>query len=121
MKASEQNTWYCKSAKGIQQGLYNLLVIKKGISVEIVKQCLTEYSDRHINRYNGKPCVDRNFILSCSSYFENFPKFLEIVTEKTGVKFSKRPNRKRKYSYQEWWDQCNTDGTFAYSGVTDDF
>lgn len=23
--------------------------------------------------------------------------------------------------YSEWWNECNTDGTFAYNGVTDDF
>lgn len=23
--------------------------------------------------------------------------------------------------YSTWWNECNTDGTFAYNGVTDDF
>lgn len=24
-------------------------------------------------------------------------------------------------SYEDWWQECNMDGTFAYNGVTDDF
>jgi len=33
-----------------------------------------------------------------------------------------KPTLKRnRQSYDDWWDECNTDGTFAYSGVTDDF
>lgn len=33
----------------------------------------------------------------------------------------KRPKRVRRQSYNEWWQQCNMDGTFAYNNSADDF
>ncbi len=26
-----------------------------------------------------------------------------------------------RQSYDEWWDECNTDGSFAYNNASDDF
>lgn len=34
------------------------------------------------------------------------------------VKIKYRP---RRLDYNEWWQQSNMDGSFAYNGVTDDF
>jgi hypothetical protein len=30
-------------------------------------------------------------------------------------------NIPRRASYDDWWNECNLDGSFAYNGVTDDF
>ncbi len=45
-----------------------------------------------------------------------FDDFVEIVANHTGIEFLKRPDR-----YRDHWQKSNLDGTFAYSGVTDDF
>lgn len=44
---------------------------------------------------------------------ENFTEFKKV--------FNKHKPRIKKQSYDDWWDECNTDGTFAYNGVTEDF
>jgi hypothetical protein len=31
------------------------------------------------------------------------------------------PQKNKKQSYDEWWQEKNMDGSFAYNGVTDDF
>lgn len=36
------------------------------------------------------------------------------------VVYEKYPERSSS-SYDEWWEQNNLDGSFAYNGVTDDF
>jgi hypothetical protein len=56
----------------------------------------------------------------------------EIITlflgAKDFVEFKKLYNKNKKQlsydyrqTYDEWWDECNTDGSFAYNNVTDDF
>ena len=34
---------------------------------------------------------------------------------------SKKKLKNKKQSYDEWWQEKNMDGSFAYNGVTDDF
>jgi len=112
--------FFCKNKKNEQEGLYGLLVVKKKIPAETVVESLLEYSKRYINWTKRCP-EDRKFIIDCATCSDNFNKFLAIVTEKTGITFKRRPSRKRRDSYDEWWQESNMDGSFAYSGVTDDY
>ena len=42
-----------------------------------------------------------------------------IINEKYGKGWNERYSPAP--SYDEWWSECNLDGSFAYNGVTDDF
>jgi len=50
----------------------------------------------------------------------NWQDFLSFITSKTGVEFKKRPYKKHRH-YNDWWQENNLNGIFAYNGVTDDF
>jgi hypothetical protein len=44
------------------------------------------------------------------------------VTRSFNIQKGKVVKSKRKnYGYDEWWEESNLDGSFAYNGVTDDF
>ena len=42
-----------------------------------------------------------------------------IINEKYGKGWQE--NNVSHKSYDDWWQECNMDGSFAYNGVTDDF
>jgi hypothetical protein len=48
--------------------------------------------------------------------YKDFKSFKEYAIMRI-----KRKPYKANGSYNEWWNECNTNGEFAYNGVTDDF
>lgn len=85
--------------RAVQKGLYNLFVVKKGIDVKTVIECIDEYAER----FKSKRKIDTlRYLL--------FPQLLEIVTEKTGVKFTKNKQTRNKEraedrAFEEWNDR----------------
>lgn len=103
-----KRSWFCKSCGSYQESLYNLFVVKKQISIEIIIKCLHIYADTYVNK-NYK----RNWLLDHVNY--NFDNFLQIVSKETGVTFKKRPlsNRRKKQLYNSYnsYHDGSYDGT----------
>ncbi len=112
-----------------QRGLYRLLILKKGIDPEIVVECLEEfyktYMEPHFSNTEKKTYKFRGFKYKRTNTIETacyqwiFPKFLDIVTSKTGIIFKQGPTKTS--SYDKWYEEASMDGSLAYNGVTDDF
>lgn len=109
--------FYARKRPKNQKGLHRLLCERRSIAPEMVVECLEEY--RTTNQTNPHEPWSKEFTLDVISHENNFSKFLEIVSRKTGCKFKKNPYSKE--GYDEWWQRKNMDGSFAYSGVTEDF
>lgn len=98
--------------------MYRVFVENKGIEVETIIECIDYF---FFLKYKRAKRQDEEK-LAIDLVTESFDKFLKLVTERTGKRFKQRPNkRRRSRSYEDWWQECNLDGSFAYSGVTDDF
>ena len=97
--------------KNKQKGLYVLFVEKKGIPVETLEEIMAKYRDLVISQctsnrskkpYQG-PRWKHNILLhACDEVF--FPKFLDLVTQETGIPFKKRRRRKRE-DYDDFAEQ----------------
>lgn len=55
-------------------------------------------------------------------------RWKKVIQPDGVIHFIRRDRRKqreqlknKKQSYDEWWQEKNMDGSFAYNGVTDDF
>lgn len=124
--------FYTTQHSPAQNGLYRLLFKDKKIPVEVIVECLNEYEAKYLpdifknmsnkeTKYWAKDSRRKAYIVDQACYENNFSKFLAIVTEKTGAQFKFNTKPKRKQNYNDWWQEANLDGTFAYNGVTDDF
>lgn len=114
-----------------QRGFYKLFIKTKGIAPEVLVECLDEYRDKFLStefdgmskRMSKYYTVNRQkrYTLEHASY--NMNEFLKIVSSRTGIEFTKGSSKQRRKrdSYDEWWQERNLDGSFAYNGVTDDF
>jgi hypothetical protein len=47
---------------------------------------------------------------------ENFKEFKKSYNKNKDNKIAHGPR-----TYDDWWNECNLDGTFAYNGCTEDF
>lgn len=95
----------------LQLTYYKLFVIKHGIPVETLVECLEEL------RIITKSKTRTKLFAMMEFYFEDL---LKGLTAKTGKKFKKRPSKHRN-GYNEWYAEASMDGSLAYNGVTDDF
>jgi len=50
-----------------------------------------------------------------------YPEAGKIINEKYGKGWAEKYQPKQSYGYDEWWQEKNMDGSFAYNGVTEDF
>lgn len=90
--------------------------VPRNIYKEILEQMFQEFGDKKEHHFYKTKQKQREFIDNIS---QNFERFLELITEKTGKTF-----RKRIHWYDDWdsdWNEANLDGSFAYNGVTEDF
>lgn len=46
----------------------------------------------------------------------NFKDFKQVFNSTPSLKYKNQSS-----DYNDWYDQCNSDGSFAYNGVADDF
>lgn len=114
---TSRDHYYFGRQTKIQGELYRLFVQRHKIPVETLIECLEVFREREstVELLHGRGSILKHTKL----WWE---KFLGVVTEKTGKTFRKNPNARRYGDgYNEWWDECNLDGSFAYNGVTDDF
>lgn len=129
-KAKLPDRFYTPTYSSQQMGMYKLLIKKRGISPEIICECLDEYRDKYLqwlypketdSNSSKKYWTDKRIKHATIEYAnDNFGKFLKIVSAKTGQSFKQNKNNVSR-DYNDWWQERNLDGTFAYSGVTDDF
>lgn len=108
-KKVPKNGWYCKGKSSYQISLYKLFVERRGIPIEKIIESIERYRP-NITKPNEKKVL-------LDDICHDFSNFLKVVTEVTGIKFKKR----KRYTYEDWWQESNLDGSFAYDGVTDDF
>lgn len=112
---NSDDCFYAKKRPQIQKGFHKLFCVKYKIESIKLVECLEEYKIKHQTDLHH-PWSRETTLDNCSWDFDNF---LKIVCEKTGIKVG--PKRKQKDGYNEWWQEYNIDGSFAYNGVTDDF
>ena len=96
----------------INNGIFNFLD-KQKCSIHDMRRILSLYGlSIGIKRPNR---VKAEWYLIMSNLaqkdFKNFKKLYNITKVKTN----------HIHSYDDWYDICNLDGTFAYNGVADDF
>lgn len=48
-------------------------------------------------------------------------KAVNDALHEINLRYGKGWRTRLSYTYNDWWQQNNLDGTFAYNGVTDDF
>ena len=70
---------------------------KKGLETEKAKEVLELSLNKYKNTYINGDCNEK-FVVDCATASSNFGKFLEIITEDTGIKFKNNPNKKNMKS-----------------------
>jgi hypothetical protein len=96
----------------IQKGIYSFLS-RKGIAMSGMRYVLTQYA---LSKDEKKPKKNK---------LEWYAKISNLAQQDfVGFKkvYNKCKNKVVHYqAYEDWWGECNTDGSFAYNGVTEDF
>lgn len=96
----------------INKGIFNFLM-KQGLNVPHMRHVLTLYAktkDKTPPKKNrGQWYADISE--EAQGDFKSFKKVFNKHKDKIPV----------HQTYEDWWNECNLDGTFAYNGVTDDF
>ena len=97
----------------LEVGIFNYLR-NLGYNIHEQRKVLHSYA---ITMGISRPKKQRTQWYSAISFkaqedFDSFKKF-----------FNRNYHRKmcKKDQYQKWYDRCNSDGSFAYNGVADDF
>lgn len=98
----------------LQRGIFSFLN-KQGLSVTGMRQVLYLYGQTKDMQRPKKFRLEWYAEVSqvAQGDFQAFKK----VYNKNKDKLSYSNSR----SYDEWWQECNMDGSFAYNGVTEDF
>ncbi len=98
----------------LQRGIYSFLT-KQGLSVAGMRQVITLYA---ATKDMKRPKAKRMEWYAEISHLANndFAAFKKVYN-----KNKKDLSYDNSQSYDDWWNECNTDGTFAYNGVTEDF
>ncbi len=98
----------------LQKGIYSFLT-RQRLSVSGMHQVLKLYAE---SREMSRPKKNRLEWYSTISHLAqaDFKTFKRIYN-----KNKKNLSYNNSQSYEDWWDECNTDGSFAYNGVTEDF
>jgi hypothetical protein len=109
--------FYSTRQPKIQRGFYNLFVRKYKIPVTTLIECLEDFRKQRQPDIHH-PWGTAGTLKEASFHFEDF---LKLVSEKTGKTFGGKRPRNYEGGYDEWWQESNVDGAFAYNGVTEDF
>lgn len=109
---------YCKGNPQIQAWLYVVIVQNNKVPIEVLQECLEAYRLAKSTKENQ---WTKKFTLTMVS--ANFKDFLRFLNDKAGTKIEYKPNPKKRNqpSYNDYFNRRQMDGSFAYSGVTDDF
>ncbi len=98
----------------LQRGIYSFLK-KQRLSVAGMHKILLIYAQ---SKEMVRPKKNRLRWYAEVSHLANndFPAFKSLYNKNKKDLFYDNSQ-----SYDDWWGECNLDGTFAYNGVTDDF
>jgi hypothetical protein len=98
----------------IQRGIFSFLT-KQALSIAGMHQILMIYAQ---SKDMIRPKKNRLKWYSEVSHLANndFPAFKSLYN-----KNKKNLSYDNSQSYNDWWNECNLDGSFAYNGVTEDF
>ena len=98
----------------LQKGIYSFLK-KQRLSVAGMHQILLIYAQ---SKEMVRPKKNRLKWYAEISHLANsdFPAFKSLYN-----KNKKNLSYDYSRSYDDWWDECNTDGSFAYNNAADDF
>jgi hypothetical protein len=113
-----------KGAPEEQKGLYMLLHERKQIPIERIVEFIDEWDAEHGSRCGKRQGWSKRDTMQSITSNQGMEQLLAIVTKHTGIVFKKNPvskEERRGKDYDDWWQERNLDGSFAYSGVTDDF
>lgn len=118
---TDLNHWYIKKGRGqIQQSWYLLFIKRKKIKVDTLITLMDKWGEMRMFTLNWKGSESQRKT-TMDNISSNWQEFLAFVTSETGIQFNKRPYKKRHKDYDDWWQEQNMNGGFAYNGVTDDF
>lgn len=124
-----KTNWFFDGGQKIgrkQKGLYELLVEKKGIPVETLIDLIGKYRETALSKCNSNRSRRPYEGVNWKSYVINevcdeifFPKFLELVTQETGITFKKR-RRKKNNCYKDDFAERQLD-YMMHGGSIEDF
>jgi hypothetical protein len=97
----------------LQAGIFSFLY-QRGCKMCEMRRILSLYAlEKGIKR--PKKGKDEWYVGISNLASENFKEFKKSYNK------NKDSNITPPKTYDEWWNECNLDGTFAYNGCTDDF
>lgn len=95
----------------LNRGIFKFLS-NRGCSIHEMRRILSLYG-KAIGQNRPKRARISWYCLISEKAQEDFVNFKKI--------YNKNKPKKIFQAYEDWWDDCNLDGTFAYNGITDDF
>lgn len=96
----------------INKGVFSFLA-KQGLSISSMRHVITLYA---LTKDNKPPKKNRaQWYADVSEEIQGDFKAFKKVFNKH------RESIPQHQTYDEWWNECNLDGSFAYNGVTGDF
>jgi hypothetical protein len=103
-----------KENQKLQRGIYSFLT-KQRLSVVGMRQVITLYAKtKGVERPKEKRLEWYAKISMLAQH--DFQAFKKVYN-----KNKKDLSYDNSESYDDWWNECNLDGSFSYNGVTDDF
>lgn len=97
----------------INSGVFSFLS-NHGCSIHDMRRLLSLYA-LEVHSIKRPKRVDADWYLIISELAQqDFASFKRIYNKNKII-------RKPVMSYNDWYDECSMDGTFAYNGVADDF
>lgn len=93
----------------IQKGIFCYLN-NRGLSVSQMRGAIKQFY-----KVNDQP-ISHTFDQKQEYVCNNFSKFKKYIKQTFVISYDSHMN-----SYEDWWEERNLDGSFAYNGVTDDF
>lgn len=96
----------------INKGIFSFLY-RQGLPIGEIRRILTCYA-KTIDESKPKKGKLAWYIKISDLAQADFKNFKKVYN-------ANKSGAQRTQSYDEWWSERNLDGSFAYSGVTDDF
>ncbi len=97
----------------INRGVFNFLS-KQGCSIHDMRRLLSLYALEVHSIKRPKRVSGEWYLIISELAQQDFASFKRIYNKNKII-------RKPVMSYNNWYDECSMDGSFAYNGVADDF
>ena len=97
----------------LHPGVFSFLA-NRGLSLSEMRRILSIYSLEVHNIKRPRKVKAEFYVITSELAQQDFKTFKKC--------FNKHKERKSPIkTYNDWYDECSIDGTFAYNGVADDF